>query len=143
MARERDFVSSIIRLANLLNRRMGPVFEKANITPQQWSVLSIVGEAEGPMTLASIARELSVSKQNMTGMIDRLQQLGVVERADDPKDLRSARVQLTRRGRALLDRMAESYGEWLKSVGDEVSERDLRALARTVSRLIERLEQQT
>jgi DNA-binding MarR family transcriptional regulator len=143
MARERDFVSSVIRLANLLNRRMGPLFEKAGITPQQWSVLTILDHAQTPMTLASIARELSVSKQNMTGMIDRLQQLGLVERADDPNDLRSARVQLTRRGRTLLDRMAESYEEWRKTIGGEISDRELRALARAVRLLIERLEQQT
>lgn len=143
MAEERDFVPAVIRLANLLNRRMGPVFEKAGITPQQWSVLSILEVSDGPMTLAAIARELSVSKQNMTGMIDRLQQLGLAERADDPEDLRSARVELTRRGRGVLEKMASSYAEWQGSVASEFSERELKALAKTINRLIERLESQS
>ncbi len=140
MPRHGDFVPAIIRLANLLNRRMGPVFEKAGITPQQWAVLTILDAHDGPMTLAAIARELSVSKQNMTGMIDRLQQLGVAERADDPNDLRSARVQLTRRGRGLLEKLASAYAEWQKSIGEDMSDRELRSLRRTINRLIEKLE---
>ena len=37
MAGERDLVSGVIQLANLLNRRLAPVFEKAKVTPQQWA----------------------------------------------------------------------------------------------------------
>lgn len=141
MADDRDFVPAVIRLANLLNRRLGPVFENAGITPQQWAVLSILESHDGPMTLVAIARELSVSKQNMTGMIDRLQQLGLAERADDPNDLRSARVQLTRRGRGVLEKMASSYQEWQSSVVSDFAERELNALGRIIRKLIERLEE--
>ena len=98
---ERDLVSGVIQLANLLTRRLAPIFERAKVTPQQWSILSMLAESEAPMTLAAIARKMMVSKQNMTGMMARLEQLGLAERHDDPKDLRSSRVQLTRRGRAL------------------------------------------
>jgi DNA-binding MarR family transcriptional regulator len=140
MADERDFVPAVIRLANLLNRRMGPVFEDAGITPQQWAVLTILENHDGPMTLVAIARELSVSKQNMTGMIDRLQQLGLAERADDPNDLRSARVQLTRRGRGVLEKMVSTYKDWQSSVSSDFSERELSALARSITKLIARLE---
>ena len=92
----RDLVGGVVQLANLFTRRLAPVFEHAGVTPQQWAVLSVIGSAEAPMTLAAAARELLVSKQNMTGMIARLEQLGLAERSGDPNDLRSARVQLTR-----------------------------------------------
>ena len=141
MADERDFVPAVIRLANLLNRRMGPVFEKAGVTPPQWAVLTILESHDGPMTLAAIARELSVSKQNMTGMIERLQQLGVAERADDPNDLRSSRVQLTRRGRGVLEKMASTYQEWQRSIASEFSDKEVRALASSLRKLIARLEE--
>ena len=38
------------------------------------------------MTLAGLARRMMVSKQNMTGMIARLEQLGLADRAGDPND---------------------------------------------------------
>ena len=136
---ERDLVAGVIQLANLLTRRLGPIFEKAHVTPQQWAIL-IVLDAEAPMTLAGLARRLMVSKQNMTGMIARLEQLGLAERHDDPKDLRSSRVQLTRRGRALVEKFRPLYEEWRGKLGHDLPERDMAALTRTVDRLIAELE---
>ncbi|HEX6096744.1 MAG TPA: MarR family transcriptional regulator [Thermoanaerobaculia bacterium] len=141
MPGERDLVTGVLQLANLLTRRLGPVFEKAKITPQQWSVLSALSSEEAPVTLVGLSRRLGVTKQNMTGMMARLEQLGLAERNDDPQDLRSSRVQLTRRGRGLVEKLRPAYEEWLASLGGgTVSERDLQALTRTVERLIESLE---
>ncbi|HYH06860.1 MAG TPA: MarR family transcriptional regulator [Thermoanaerobaculia bacterium] len=141
MAGERDLVSGVIQLANLLTRRLAPVFEKAKITPQQWSVLSALSEADAPVTLVALSRRLAVTKQNMTGMITRLEQLGVAERQGDPNDLRSSRVSLTRRGKTLVDKVRPAYDEWVQSLATgDVSERDLQTLTRTVERLIGQLE---
>ena len=138
MPEERELVAGVIQLGNLLMRHLAPVLEKSNVTPQQWAVL--VTLAEQPMGLAAIARRLAVSKQNMTGMIARLEQLGVVERSENPQDLRSARVELTRRGRALIDKLQPLYEEWRNTLGRELPERDLQTLTRAVNRLIAQLE---
>ena len=138
---ERDLVAGVVQLANLFTRKLGPVFERANVTPQQWAVLSVLGSAEGPMSLAAVAREMLVSKQNMTGMVARLEQLGFAERSGDPKDLRSSRVQLTRKGRALLEKTRPAYAEWLERIGgDNLSDRDLAALSRGINKLIDALD---
>jgi DNA-binding MarR family transcriptional regulator len=137
----RDLVTGVIQLANLLTRRLGPVFEKAKITPQQWSVLAALSAEEAPVTLVGLSRRLGVTKQNMTGMMARLEQLGLAERNDDPQDLRSSRVQLTRRGRGLVEKVRPAYEEWIATVGrSALSERELQALTRSVERLIEALE---
>lgn len=141
MAEERDLVAGIIQLGNLLTRRLAPVFEKANVTPQQFAVLTTI--ADEPMSLAGVARRLAVSKQNMTGMIARLESLGLVERSENPEDLRSARVQVTRRGRGLVEKLGPLYEEWRKTLGRDVPERDLQTLTRAVNRLIAQLEQQS
>lgn len=138
---DRDLVTGVIQLANLLNRRLAPVFEKAKVTPQQWAVLAALGEEEAPVTLVALARKLAVTKQNMTGMIARLESLGVAERQDDPNDLRSSRVTLTRRGRTLVEKLRPAYDEWVRSLGGgEIPDRDLQIMTRTIERLIERLE---
>jgi DNA-binding MarR family transcriptional regulator len=137
---ERDLIVGVIQLSNLLTRRLAPIFEKSKITPQQWAVLSVLADSEAPMTLAGLARKLLVSKQNMTGMVARLEQLGLAERSDDPNDLRSSRVQLTRRGRGIVEKVRPAYAGWVKSLGRDVSERDMQSLTRTVDRLIAELE---
>ena len=138
---ERDLIVGVIQLANLLTRRLAPVFEKSKITPQQWAVLSVLGESDAPMTLAGLARKLLVSKQNMTGMVDRLLQLGLIERSSDPTDARAARIQLSRRGRTLIEKMTPAYEEWRESLGSDMPARDLQALERGVNRLIAQLEE--
>ena len=92
------------------------------------------------MSLASIARAMLVSKQNMTGMVARLEQLGFAERSEDARDLRSSRVALTRRGKMLVEKLAPAYEEWLEKTAGNVSARDLQTLSRTVERLIQALE---
>src|SRR5258708_36483340 len=95
-----SFLAGFFQLGNLPPRGRAPLSEKARITPQQWATISAIDEADQAMTLAGLARRMMVSKQNMTGMIARLEQLGLADRASDPHDLPSSRVQLTRRGRA-------------------------------------------
>ena len=138
MPTPRDAVAGIARAANLLNRSLAPVLEKEGITPQQWAVLSVADQAETPLTLAAMAKELAVTKQNMTGMVARLEQLGLVERLADPSDLRSSRVELTRRGQKALRRIAPAYQRWLRALG---SDREMQQLGRAVSRLIAQLEE--
>jgi DNA-binding MarR family transcriptional regulator len=136
---ERDLVAGIIQLANLITRRLAPIFEKARITPQQWAILSALDGSDTPMTLAGMARRMMVSKQNMTGMIARLEQLGLADRAGDPHDLRSSRVQLTRRGRSLVEKFRPAYEEWRGAMGEELSDRDLAAVTRVVEKLLDQL----
>ncbi len=143
MANGRDLVTGIIQLANLMVRRLGPLFARVNITPQQWVVLSALDTEESPVTLVTLSRRLVVTKQNMTGMIARLEQLGLAERSDDERDLRSYRVQLTRKGRTLVEKLRPAYQEWIATLaGDGTTERDLQALTRSVERLIEKLDSQ-
>ena len=135
-----DAVTGIIQLANLLQRKLAPVFEKAKITPQQWAVLSALADDDAPTTLVGLSRRLVVTKQNMTGMMSRLETLGLVERQDDPNDLRSSRIQLTRRGRNLVDKVRPAYDQWVKSLGGgALSERELQTLVRNVEKLLEAL----
>jgi DNA-binding MarR family transcriptional regulator len=53
-------------------------------------------------TLAGLSRALLVTAGNVTGLVDRAERDGVVERRPDPDDRRVGRVWLTAEGRALI-----------------------------------------
>ena len=132
MPEDRDFIAGIIQLGNLFARRLAPIFGKTNLTPQQWAILNVVA-AHGPMTLAALARKMIVSKQNMTGMVARLREAGYLERNLDPSDLRAANAALTRRGRAVVEKLKPEYEAWRAELvrgleGVEVTERTIHAL---------------
>ncbi|HXG58674.1 MAG TPA: MarR family transcriptional regulator [Thermoanaerobaculia bacterium] len=134
---ERDLVTGVVQLGNLLTRRLAPLFERQNVTPQQWFVLAALFESGEPMTLAAVARSMLVSKQNMTGMVARLEHLGLVERIDDPADLRASRIRLTRRGRGVVEKLRGPYRQWVEELGG----REARPLTHSINRLIAQLQQ--
>ena len=135
-------VSGIVQLANLLTRRLAPVLGRYRITPQQWGVLSTVSEAGEQPTMAEISRNLMVSKQNITGMVSRLEALGLVRRAADPADLRAVRIALTRKGEGVVREVAPLYSRWIESSLAELSASERKTLSRAVDRLARKLNEE-
>jgi DNA-binding MarR family transcriptional regulator len=86
-------------------------------------------------TASEVGRRLGISKQAAGKTLDRLLQLGYVERANDPADARRKLVRLTPLGVDLLTRSARIFervrGEWQQRLGaDRVRdmEEDLRTM---------------
>lgn len=135
----RDIHASLAKLANLLTRSLAPALGPYRITPQQWTVLLAVSESEGDPSLAAVSREMMVSKQNMTGMIARLESLGLIRRVGDPKDLRASMLRLTSRGQQLIDTVSPIYRKWTADVLTVLTENERKALMRAITRLTEHL----
>ncbi|MHC4992711.1 MAG: MarR family winged helix-turn-helix transcriptional regulator [Planctomycetota bacterium] len=59
----------------------------------------------GPMTMGQLAAHMYVDLSTMTRTVDQLVAGGLATRREDPEDRRVRRVQITRKGSALLDRI--------------------------------------
>jgi DNA-binding MarR family transcriptional regulator len=71
------------------------------MTIARFDLLASLHRHDG-QTLAALSRDLLVTAGNVTGLVDRAERDGVVERRPDPSDRRLARVWLTEDGRALI-----------------------------------------
>lgn len=67
---------------------------------------------KGSSSISDIAHNLSISKPNMTPIIDKLIKEGLVRRQEDPLDRRIVRIELTKKA---YD-MGESHRQRLKSI---------------------------
>jgi DNA-binding MarR family transcriptional regulator len=74
------------------------------LTLPQFDVLVQLHRRPEGMTPGELTRELLVTAGNVTGIVDRLAALGLVERRPVPEDRRAVRVRLTRRGQRLTER---------------------------------------
>ncbi len=85
-------------------------FERAvashGIRSKHASVLVVI-DAEGPMSQRALGRRLRIDKSPMVGVLDDLERLGLAERRRSDRDRRVQAVHLTRKGRAVLDRVLE------------------------------------
>lgn len=73
-----------------------------NITPGQYGVLSCLWK-NGSCTPKEIAQILRLENSTISGVLDRMQKRGLIDRVVDPNDRRSVQVVPTEEGSALRD----------------------------------------
>lgn len=76
------------------------------------------------MTMGALSGKLMVTSGNITGLTDRLQAEGLVERLADPSDRRVQRIAFTDKGRALFRRMAQAHSGWVEDILAGVPDED-------------------
>lgn len=83
--------------------------QAVGITNQQWSVLGALSrpQAKTGMSVGELTRYLMVSRQNLTGVLARLERDGLIERATDEEDRRSRKVRLSAKGDELWQKLSE------------------------------------
>jgi DNA-binding MarR family transcriptional regulator len=85
-------------------------------------------ERKGPLPVSAIGKQLAVAKQNMTKVIDKLNDQGLVERRSDPKDRRIVSISLTEIGRVSLKESRAVLKKIIKKNLAELSGEDIRSL---------------
>jgi DNA-binding MarR family transcriptional regulator len=111
-----------------------------SLTLPQFDVLAQLARHEDGMTHGDLTRELLVTAGNVTGIVDRLEALGLVERRPVPEDRRAVRVRLTQRGRHVTQRAIPRHRKDVMALLGGVSQGDLarlRDLLGTVARALE------
>jgi homoprotocatechuate degradation regulator HpaR len=85
--------------------RFRPVLNAHGVTEQQWRVVRALLE-QGPLEPRQIGQVCRLSSPSLAGVLARMDDLGLVQRARMPQDQRRVLVQLTARSRALAQAMA-------------------------------------
>lgn len=91
----------------------------------------------GEMTMSRLADVLNVSLSNATGLIDRLEERGFIERQRVPEDRRVVLVRVTPDGERMLQEVDALSDELLRSVLGRLPGSQLRAVAHAISALRE------
>lgn len=93
----------LYQCANMLHKTGTRAVEAEGLTTQQWAVLGALSrqEAENGMGVGELARYLMVSRQNLSGLISRMERDGHLSAATDGPDRRSRMIRMTESGRKL------------------------------------------
>jgi DNA-binding MarR family transcriptional regulator len=86
-------------------------------------------ERHGEMAMSRLAEMLDVSLSNATGLIDRIEERGFVERIRVPSDRRIVLVRITDRGRAVMEEVEALREATLARVLDRLDETQLKRVA--------------
>ncbi|HEX7383120.1 MAG TPA: MarR family transcriptional regulator [Burkholderiaceae bacterium] len=105
--------------------------EARGLTTQQYqALLAIKGEGEGvPFTVSLLAKRLLIKHNSAVGLVDRMEQLGLVVRRPSEHDRRSVVICITPRGESVFKRLARAHRRELQRIAPELG-RHVRVLAR-------------
>lgn len=82
-----------------------PILNHFGVTEQQWRILRVLDE-HGKLEPREICEMCQILSPSMTGMLNRMEELGLVARQRVPTDQRRVMVRLASRGDVLIDEIA-------------------------------------
>lgn len=85
-------------------------------TLPRFDVMSALYRNQSGMKMSELSRMLMVSNGNVTGIVDRLTEDGMMIREAVPGDRRAARVKLTQKGITEFEKLAQAHEGWVSEL---------------------------
>jgi DNA-binding MarR family transcriptional regulator len=124
---------SVSTIERELQTRLSKQF---GVSLSRFDVLSQLARTDDGLTMGELSGRLLVSNGNVTGLISRLVEAGLVSREASPGDRRSFRVQLTISGRDSFAEMAQAHETWVAEILGELDEKAVTALNDNIEQLL-------
>ncbi|MCI5095015.1 MAG: MarR family transcriptional regulator [Rhodobacteraceae bacterium] len=109
-------------------------------TLPRFDVMSALHRAPQGLKMSEISKLLHVSNGNITGIVDKLGEDGLVVRVPVPGDRRAQLVRLTQRGLEVFETHAKAHESWVDDMLSGLDALDLDELNIRLDRLTEVLE---
>lgn len=128
---------NLARTFTLLTRHFQRHYATFGLTPAQVNVLTLVHHLGGPEGLSQrdIAKRLIVSGSNVTGLIDRMENEGLLTRRALVGDRRVKLIKITPKGSSLLERLWPSHMEHAERVMAPLSKKRLEQLIELLTKI--------
>ncbi len=136
-----ELVLQIFRVNGLLLAVGDDLTRDLGLTSARWQVLGAL--ANGPLTVAQIARNMGLKRQSVQRLVDVLSEQGILELEDNPHHRRAKLVRLSESGQRKYEQISKIQVRWVSSVSRDVDVQALSAAVTLLRNLEVRLQQPT
>ena len=119
---------------NLLYQEIKKDLAKENLTVSQLDILVCLDRTKG-LPLSEVADRLLVTGGNVTGIIDRLENAGLVTRQRDSKDRRIVWARLTEKGYGIYRQLMPRYIETMNRINSYLTSAERKELMRLLKKM--------
>ena len=124
----------LARTARGMKRTMEARLSRHNITATQYIVLSVLHEEDG-VSLSKLGIQLHFDNPTITGIVDRMERDGLVERRRIADDRRVINVFMTGKGKELIEENLEIADEIDRQALNGLSPKERSDLMRVLDRI--------
>ena len=136
-ALEQEAALSIVRTSDQLQIRFARLLREHGLTPSQYNVLRILRGEGKPLPILEIASRTITVVPGITGLVDRLEQAGYVNRLRCEQDRRIIYVALTDQGIDALARLDEPIEILERRLLGRLSQSELKELIQLLEKVRE------
>ena len=131
---EQEAILNLLRTSDQFQNRLGRLLREYDLTQSQYNVLRILRGEGKPMPCLEIGDRMIQVVPAMTGLLDRLEKQGLVQRERCTEDRRVVHVELTEVARGLLERMDNPVMELHKQLIGHLTQAELKELSRLLEK---------
>lgn len=131
---DQEAILNILRTSDQFQNRFGRLFREYDLTHSQYNVLRILRGEGKPMPCLEIGDRMIQVVPAMTGLLDRLEKQGLVQRERCTQDRRVVYVNLTESAKELLKRMDGPVNEVHKRLIGHLTQAELKELSRLLEK---------
>ena len=133
---EQEAMLNLARAADRLQIRFERLFRRHGLqSGSQYNVLRILRGEGQPMRVLDIAERTITEVPGITGLVDRLERAGFVERRRCPEDRRVVYVSITAKGQDVLTGLEAPLADLHREVMGHLSQPELRELIRLLEKV--------
>lgn len=116
-SKEQEVFLNIQRTAEVLGWTMAEILKPFELTQVQYNVLRILrGAGEAGIKCSEISERMVTKDSDITRLLDRLENRGLVVRERDEKDRRAVITRITEEGQVILAQLEEPVLKGIKGV---------------------------
>jgi MarR family 2-MHQ and catechol resistance regulon transcriptional repressor len=133
---------ALARCYSTFARAVACKVQEYGLTTPQFGILEALYHL-GPLSLGELAEKLLVTGGNVTYVMDRLEDQGLVYRERSPQDRRIIQAKLTPRGKALIADVFPGHGDYIERLAshlDEAEQEEMRTLLKKLGRAVRETE---
>lgn len=131
---------SYLRVTQHMSQQFRNHFGRMDLTFPQAMILTVLGE-DGPVPISVLAERTGSANSTVSGIVDRLEKLGLAKRQRSETDRRVIYVSATEKYAALRDKAVTDVNSYFTALMGNMPEEDRKLVAAALQKLDEALSQ--
>ncbi|GAU77046.1 MarR family winged helix-turn-helix transcriptional regulator [Fusibacter sp. 3D3] len=130
-----QMIINILKTEGIMRVVYTKLFEAYNISEPKFFVLLLLSNKKEGMALSEIGEQMLVTKANMTTLIERMENEGLVSKKRSHEDKRSIKATLTPKGESLFDEVKFLHKEFSEKMMKSLTNDEIDSLNHLLRKL--------